>query len=236
MYSLENWGPRSQGFAISKKAMEEAMKTFIPATVLLFVFPFAAMAQDEQHSRTQVSGNMMTHEPHSGGAPISYADLKNTVALLERARQASAKYLDVRVAEADGYRAMGPDVPGMGVHFIRTLEVHGFDIEKPPILLYEKDQAAPGGYTLVAVSYLWNAGEGTDGQPLDAPFPKSLVRWHRHANICVLPGLANPHGLTENQCREQGGHFFAQAPWMVHAWIWKDNPSGVFSPDNPALR
>jgi|SRR5215469_11432456 len=216
---------------------EKTMKTFIRATVLLFVFPFAAVAQDEPLSRTQqVSGNMMTHESHSGTVPISYAELKNTVALLERARQATAKYLDVRSAEADGYRAMGPDAPGMGVHFVRTLEVQGFDVEKPPILLYEKDQAAPGGFSLVAVIYLWNAGEGADGQPLDPPFPRSLARWHRHANICVSPGLANPHGLTENQCREQGGHFFAQAPWMVHAWIWKDNPSGVFSPDNPALR
>ena len=213
------------------------MRTIILATIPFFVLSFSAAAQDQPlSSKQEVSGNGMTHGSDPGVVPISYAELKNTVAQLERARQATAKYRDVEVAEADGYRQVGSNVPGMGVHFIRTLEVQDFDVEKPPILLYEKDRAAPGGYSLVAVSYLWTAREGSDGQPLDPPFPKSLARWHRHANICVLPGLANPHQLTEKQCREQGGQFFAQAPWMVHAWIWKDNPSGVFSPDNPSLR
>jgi len=178
---------------------------------------------------------MMPHQMHSAGVPISFAELKNTVAQLERTRQATAKYQDVRVAEADGYRAMGPNIPGMGVHFVLTLEPKGFDVEKPPILLYEKNQDALGGYALVGVTYLWNAAEGPDGQPLDPPFPKSLARWHRHANICVLPGLENPHGLNEKECRERGGHFVAQAQWMVHAWIWKDSSSGVFSQENPTV-
>ncbi len=211
------------------------MKTISQATALFFMLALAAVAQHAPASKEQPApGNMMMNPLHSGGAPISYAELKNTVTLLERARQATAKYQDVHVAEADGYQVVGPDIPGMGVHFVLTLEPKGFDIEKPPILLYQKTPA--GGYTLVGVSYLWSAAEGPDGQPLDPPFPKSLAHWHRHDNICVLPHLTNPHGLSEAQCREQGGHFVAKTQWLVHAWIWKDNPSGVFSPENPALR
>lgn len=213
------------------------MKRMIPGVAVFFLWSLAAVAQQAAvRKESQVSSNMAMPSSHPAQAPVSYAELKNTVTQLERARHATAKYQDVRVAEAEGYRAIGPEVPGMGIHFVLTLQAKGFDIEKPPILLYQKDQTAPGGYSLVGVTYLWDGAEGPDGQPLDPPFPKSLARWHRHANICVLPGIANPHGLSENQCREQGGHFVAQSPWMVHAWIWKDNPAGIFSPDNPALR
>jgi hypothetical protein len=211
------------------------MKAISCATALFFVLTLAAVAQHAPASHEEDSGGMMSHPSHSTAAAISYAELKTTVAQLERARQATAKYQDVHVAEADGYQAMGPDFPGTGVHFVRTLEPKEFDIEKPPILLYEKNPAASGGYSLVGVVYLWKAAEGPDGQPLDPPFPKSLAHWHRHTNICALPGLANPHGLTEQQCREQGGHFIADIAWMVHAWIWKDSPAGVFSDANPAV-
>jgi hypothetical protein len=216
------------------------MKTISRATALFLVLGLNALAQHAQHEPAGMGqpapGSMAMNPSHAGGAAISYSELKNTVTQLERARQATAKYQDVHLAEADGYQVVGPDIPGMGVHFVRTLEPKEFDVEKPPILLYAKTPEAPGGYTLVGVSYLWNAAEGPDGQPLNPPFPKSLAHWHRHGNICVLPNIQNPHGLSESQCRAQGGQFVAQSQWLVHVWIWKDNPAGVFSAENPALR
>lgn len=212
------------------------MKAITIASALFLVLGLLALAQHAHQGNGKASGHMMMHPSHAAGAPVTYAELKNTVALLDRAKQTSAKYQDVHVAESEGFQVVGPDMAGMGVHFVKTLEPTSFDIEKPPILLYQKDPAAPGGYSLVGVSYLFNSPEGPDGQPMNPPFPKSLAMWHRHANICVLPHLENPHGLSEQQCREQGGHFVAQSQWLVHVWIWKDNPTGVFSPDNPALK
>jgi len=216
------------------------MKAISQAIPLLLALSLTAPAQHPQHDpagmEQPAADGAIPHSLHAGGSPVTYAELKNTMSLLDRARHATAKYQDVHVAEADGYQVVGPDFPGMGVHFILTMDPKGFDIEKPPILLYVKDSSAPGGYTLAGVSYLWNAPAGPDGQPLDPPFPKSLAQWHRHDNICVLAHLENPHGLTESQCRERGGRFVARSQWLVHAWIWKDNPAGVFTPDNPALR
>src|ERR1700746_1993810 len=183
------------------------------------------------------SSAMETHHAHAAGVAVSYAELKDTVAILDRARPATAKYQDVRAAKEDGYQAIGPDVPGMGIHFVRPHNPSSaFDAEQPPILLYENNPSAPGGYSLVGVSYLLVAPEGPDGQPLNSPFPKSLAAWHRHENICVLPDHSTSTKLTEKQCQEQNGHFTAETQWMVHAWIWKESPLGVFSPTNPNVR
>lgn len=180
---------------------------------------------------------MHSNHVHATGTPVSYAELKDTVAILDRARKATEKYQDVRLAREDGYQATGPDVPGMGIHFVRTNRHSlAFDAEQPPILLYENNASVPGGYSLVGVSYLLAAPEGPDGQPLNSPFPKSLAAWHRHENICVLPDRSTNMQLTEKQCTERNGHFSAETPWMVHAWIWKESPLGVFSPTNPAVR
>jgi hypothetical protein len=211
------------------------MRIVSRAVALLFVAALIATAQQPQAAHDQsMSENKMA--PHASAAAISYMELKNAVSELDRARQATAKYQDVHVAEADGYQPMGTEFPGMGVHFVRTMEVKDFQIENPPILLYHKDINAPGGYSLVGVGYLWDAPAGPDGQPLNPPFPKSLAHWHRHENICMLASLDNPHELSESQCREKGGHFIAQTQWLVHAWIWKDNPAGVFTAENPTLK
>jgi len=180
---------------------------------------------------------MMNMHMHDAGPAITFAEMKDTVRQLDQARRATEKYRDVRTAVADGYEAIGPDVPGMGIHYIRRKGgSDSFDLEHPPILLYEKDATAAGGHALVGVSYLLKAAAGADGQPENAPFPKSLAKWHRHENICVLPDNSTPAGLRDHQCTAKGGHFTAETQWMVHAWIWKDSPAGVFSPTNPTVR
>lgn len=212
------------------------MKVISTSIALFVVFGLTIVAQHVHGGSQHMGSGHMSGMTHAAGAPVSYSELKKTVTELDRAREATAKYQDVRVAEAAGYVPVGPDVPGMGVHFVLNLEPSGFDIEKPPMLLYQKNPDASGGYTLVGVSYLWDGPEGSDGQPENPPFPKALALWHRHGNICVLAHLENPHGLTEQQCRERGGRFIAKSQWMVHAWIWKDNPAGVFTPENPTLK
>ncbi|MBV9884988.1 MAG: hypothetical protein JO119_00420 [Acidobacteria bacterium] len=217
--------------------MRKSMKVVGIAAALVSVVGIAGVAHLSLASGKQnSSGHMMSHSMHTNGAALTYAELQNTAAELERARKATEKYKDVQAAEGAGYQALGGEVPGMGVHYVLTMEPDHFDVEKPPILLYVKDAASTGGYTLGGVGYLWNGPDGSDGQPANPPFPKSLAVWHKHDNVCMLPHLDNPHGLTEAQCTEKGGHFVAKTQWLVHAWIWKDNPTGIFSAENPAVR
>jgi hypothetical protein len=176
---------------------------------------------------------------HGHGVPVpavTFAELKRTAAQLDAARAATEKYQDVRVAEAAGYRAVGPNVPGMGLHYVRQADRPSFSITEPPILLYQRDPAGQGGLRLVGVSYLLVAPSNSDGQPAGSPFPKALASWHKHNNVCVLPDNSASVELTASQCTARGGRFTAETSWMVHAWIWKDSPDGVFSPTNPLVK
>jgi hypothetical protein len=191
------------------------------------------------HAGQTPSPAMADAGSHSHGAPvpaITFAELKHTAEQLEAARKATEKYQDVRAAEAAGYRAVGPNVPGMGLHYVRQADHQNFSITEPPILLYERDPAGQGAPRLVGVSYLLVAPGDTDGQPVNAPFPKGLASWHKHNNVCVLPDNNASVDLTAPQCTARGGRFSAETSWMVHAWIWKDSPAGVFSPTNPLVR
>ena len=199
----------------------------------------ATTASHASHRGQTPSSPMAGTSTHSHGAavpPITFAELKQTAQQLDAARKATEKYQDVRAAEAAGYRAVGPNVTGMGVHYVRQTDHQYFSITEPPILLYERDLGEQGGLRLVGVSYLLVAPSDTDGQPANPPFPKALAAWHKHNNVCVLPDNSASVDLTASQCTARGGRFTAETSWMVHAWIWKDSPAGVFSPTNPLVK
>src|SRR5262245_34552505 len=201
---------------------------FVSTAILILSISRPTAQSPHQHGTSDAHGSSV--------AVVTYAELQQTSDQLAAARNATAKYQDVRVAEAEGYSAVGPNVPGMGTHYVRRTEGTSFSVSDPPILLYERDAAAPNGLRLVGVSYLLVAPAGTDGQPAQSPFPRTLASWHKHNNVCVLPDNGASTDLTEAQCRARGGQFTNETSWMVHAWIWKDSPAGVFSPTNPLIK
>lgn len=86
------------------------------------------------------------HEHGPPVAAITFADLQRTTEHLTAARDATAGYEDARAAEAAGYRAIGLNVPGVGVHHVRqSSPQQPFSVTEPPILLYERDATRPGG-------------------------------------------------------------------------------------------
>jgi hypothetical protein len=91
---------------------------------------------------------------------------------------------------------------------------------------------------LVGIGWLLDAPAGPNGQSATNSFPAALAVWHKHENLCLLPadGGTVDLGPTSPNCRERDGRFMAETLWMVHAWIWKDIPAGVFSPINPDVQ
>ena len=147
----------------------------------------------------------------AGAAPASEGRGGDQLAAV---RAATAKYQRVSAAVADGYSpseecAAGPDGV-MGRHFVNPALLGVLDPERPPILLYVPSK---GGLRLAGVE--WFQADADQDLATDADRPTLLGR----AFDGPMPG------------HEPG----MPAHYDLHAWVWADNPDGVFAPWNPAL-
>ena len=144
---------------------------------------------------------------------------------LDSVRAALDKYQDVFVAVRDGYLSTIGCVdfatPGkagetpyaagaMGVHLLNGAAIGApLDLKRPQVLIYE-----PHGDTLRLVAAEWFVPAQAApqrpqlfGHPFDGP-----MEGHQP----VMPAELVHYDL--------------------HVWLWRTNPTGVFSPTNPAVR
>lgn len=145
---------------------------------------------------------------------------------LTRVRAALDKYRDPVMAVHDGYMSLLGCIEypqgsaegtmqyrpgGMGVHFLNPQAVGPkLDPAKPQVLIYE-----PSGDKLKLVAAEW-----------------------------FVPAALAPNGPPTIFGKTLEGPMEGHKPLMptelhhydLHVWLWKDNPSGVFSPTNPALK
>jgi hypothetical protein len=150
---------------------------------------------------------------------------------LGRARAATARYHDVKVALADGFVPSGTCVElpdgAMGVHYVnfdRLLEP-SLDVTKPEVLLYLPTRK---GVRLIGIEYV--SVLLVNGQPY---FGCGVDN-----NSCPPPGTPPGPVLFEGAPFDgpMAGHE-PQMPWHFdqHVWIWSRNPSGTFAQANPSL-
>lgn len=129
---------------------------------------------------------------------------------LARARRATAKYQDIRVALAEGYvqtsDCVGTPTSAMGWHFVKPRLVDAdIQLREPEALVYHKDAY---GYKLVAIEYI--------APDLGQPTPRLFGR--RFDGPDPINGPDQP------------------ALYTLHAWLFEHNPDGVNAPFNPRLR
>jgi hypothetical protein len=151
---------------------------------------------------------------------ISLAALTVTAALAggpsdqTRIRSATAPYKSLEVATAAGYALLPgldhcfnqPGVGAMGYHYIQAASLDlDLDLEAPEAMVY-----APGPneqLKLAAVEYIVPA------EPWDKVHPGKL------------PELMG-HSLHLNE---------VLGVYVLHAWVWKDNPAGMYEDWNPEV-
>ncbi len=241
---------------------------------LLALGPASACAQSAGHERgheheaatpadSTAAAHAADHEmsaPHPGAGdhlrltPVrrpTPADSARADSLLATLRAAIAKFRDVNVAEAEGYRMFAPGLRNQRVlHFThggRAVREHfRFDPTQPTSLLYRRN--AIGQLELLGAMYV--APKRASLEELDARVPLSIARWHAHVDICVPPPRQRdrwaeregsrmrfgPAGAitTEAQCDAAGGRFHEQLfGWMVHVnafaedgQVWGDHHTG----------
>jgi hypothetical protein len=161
-------------------------------------------------------------------------------AFLAAAREGSRRYHDPGRARLDGYRPVGPDFPGMGEHWVNVglLLEGGLDPAAPPILSYAP---SPTGDRLVGVVYAVPLGPGEHAPD----FPVPANQWHEHAGSIDEESLVLQHLAASAASGDagHGGHPEATSTStstgtrlaVLHAWVWLENPAGVFATDNWAL-
>lgn len=129
-----------------------------------------------------------------------------TLQELAAAREGTAKYHNVEQAIADGYVSIDLYLSGEGFHYVNFSLIDGtFDPAHPEVLLYVP---VPGEnrLKLVGLEYL---------VPL---------------NLSAGP----PDGFTgdSDEWREDSEGF---GFWETNAWVWMNNPEGIFAHDNPLI-
>lgn len=146
------------------------------------------------------------------------------VAELAQVRAATAKYHRVAEAVADGYElgwvngsgnrivagcVSSPAAGAMGYHYFNAalMADNAVDELEPEVLVYAP---SPDGLKLVAVEWVVRSAQSN---PPGVSTPPSVLGMDMHI-------LVPPPG---------------PAFYLTHAWVWADNPAGMFADFNPDI-
>ena len=148
---------------------------------------------------------------------------------LAKARRATLKYAtDLRTAQADGYKVITPMMADMGVHYLNP-DVKGFDVERPPILVYVGTADA---VQLAALEWVFPETPGSPPLP-GATYGTFDAACHYSDGEFVV-GDESSCGPTHPRTHAP---FFFWHPRLVtlHVWLWYPNPDGIYHPTNPFI-
>lgn len=171
-----------------------------------------------------------THlDPQLGETCVEVACGTRCQQTLDRARAATAAYLQEATALEHGYHAdpicvAVPGVGGMGIHYAHPgrLADGKIDSRFPEILVYEEQPS--GKRRLVALEYFmpvlsngrpWMGAADQPPPTVDNPAPVLFGRRFDGPMPGHAPGM----------------------PWHydLHVWVWKHNPAGTFAQFNPTV-
>ena len=151
-------------------------------------------------------------------------------------RNATERYRDFEAAKKAGYKRFGVDGPLMGEHWYHPGLVKGqLDLERPATLQYA---VINGKRELVGVAY--NVYQRPD-EPLPEGFAGRSDHWHVHDVTKLARALVNDRPVLRRVVNRRiargkvGAGDGRTQLVMVHAWIWSDNPDGMFAQQHRVL-
>jgi len=168
---------------------------------------------------------------HLGQTGPSPSDRLGLAAQLAAARLATARYAtNLAAAKADGYQIITRMIPDMGWHFLNP-GIQGFDIRKPPILVYERHGHR---WQLGALEWVFTQTPATP--PLPGATYGSFAAACHYTDGTFVP--ARVQELCPKRSPQTGARFNFWHPDLVtlHVWLWYPNPAGLYSGTNPYIR
>jgi hypothetical protein len=131
--------------------------------------------------------------------------------LVDVVRDATERFRDVKVAEAEGYAlkfgcVSGGDFGAMGLHYVNfPLVLDGvLDPKRPEIVIYEP--LPNGRLRLVGADYLVLASDWDSKNPAPPELMGQLLHLFESPNRFGLPNF-----------------------YTLHVWAWKENPTGTYT-------
>ena len=141
------------------------------------------------------------------------ASYEEPTPLVDKVRNATARYININVAIAEGWVTAtpcvsGPDTGAMGVHLVLPSRLSSgvLNPEQPEALIYEP--MANGAMRLVGVEFIvlesvWTTNNPAGGVPA------------LEGNLLNYIGAPNRFGLP--------------AFYEMHVWAWEQNPKGSYA-------
>jgi hypothetical protein len=186
---------------------------------LATVSVFAATGSTATTARTDSWGKDMVVASHSS------LDVQ-----LALARAATAKYVgNLTLAKANGYQIITRMIPNMGFHYMNP-SVKGFDVENPPILVYDH---VGSGWQLGALEWVFTSVPNTP------PLPGA--RYGAFGAGCHYKDGTFYPSSSQQMCPARapgtGAAFSFWHPNLVtlHVWLWDPNPDGLYASTNPRV-
>ena len=121
-------------------------------------------------------------------------------------------------------------IPDMGYHYLNPT-IQGFDVTKPPILVYERHGRS---WQLGALEWVFTA------KPATPPLPGAT--YGSFAAACHYKDGTLVAAASQEQCAKRspqtGAAFNFWHPDLVtlHVWLWYPNPAGLYNGTNPYIR
>ena len=149
---------------------------------------------------------------------------------LALARLATAKYVtNLNRAKEDGYGIITQMIPNMGWHYLNP-NVKGFDVRKPPILVYERHGST---WQLGAIEWVFTS------KPAKPPLPGATYGAFgagcHYKDGTFVPADSQSACPTTNPQSGAAFNFWHPNLVTLHVWLWYPNPSGLYASTNPLV-
>jgi hypothetical protein len=166
-------------------------------------------------SGDQTAPPVSEHGSHAAGLGAQLAKVRAATARFHRVDEAVAAGYELGWVNGAGNRIVAgcvshPTAGAMGYHYFNAALMADNDVNalEPEVLVYAP---SPDGLKLVAVEWVVRSAQSN---PPGVSTPPSVLGMDMHI-------LVPPPG---------------PAFYLTHAWVWADNPAGMFADFNPEVR
>ena len=156
------------------------------------------------------------HRSHAAGLQADLAQVRSATARFHRVEEAVAAGYELGWVNGSGVRIVAgcvshPTAGAMGYHYFNAelMADNAVEALEPEVLVYAPD--TDGGLELAAVEWVVRSAQSNPPGVSEAP---SVLGMDMHI-------LVPPPG---------------PAFYLTHAWVWADNPAGMFADWNPEVR